>query len=59
MEVYVVYYDAIGDGYSEASLFSTREKAQKYVDFQVKHNLHTRELYDIVVDYVDYNEIGD
>lgn len=59
MEVYVVYYDAIGDGLPEIALFSTREKAQKYVDFQVKENWHDRTLYDIVADYVDYNEIGD
>lgn len=58
MEVYVVCYDP-GDGFPEVSLFSTREKAQKYVNFQVMENWHDQGLYDIYADYVDYNEIGE
>jgi hypothetical protein len=52
MEVYVVYYEDL-IGCTEIYLFSTREKAQKWIDRQLEKNPEREGDYDIGIHYID------
>jgi len=52
MEVYVVYYEDL-IGCTEIYLFSTREKAQKWIDRQLEEDPDREGDYDIGIHYID------
>ena len=52
MEVYVVYYEDL-IGCTEIYLFSTREKAQKWIDRQLEEVPEREGDYDIGIHYID------
>ena len=52
MEVYVVYCDDL-IGVTEIVLFSTREKAQKWIDRQLEEDPEREGEFEIGIHYID------